>query len=128
MDKQTKIMIAVGVAAVAGYYIYQKYYATPAATATALPSGGGLTPLPSTAPSMPPWSDPNNAAMVQYISSWVSQNTPANQSLWMAWLPSASMSNLQNLQSCIQYFMQSLPLPAALNSWWDTTTAQIGFH
>src|SRR5277367_2963909 len=106
MDKQTKIFIGVAVAAVAGYYIYQKYYAAPAA-GTATSSGGGLTALPSAPVSIPPWSDPANAAMVQYIQSWVSQNTASNQSVWMAWLPGASLADLQNLQSSIQYFMKS---------------------
>jgi hypothetical protein len=125
MSKQTKIMIGVGVAAVAAYLIYQKYYAT-AATTTTLPTSGGSTALPATTTPLPPWSDPANAAIVQSIQGWISQ-TPANwQTSINAYMPSASITDINNLYTVIQnYFNKGINLATnpSLATWWNTFSA-----
>lgn len=123
MDKQTKILIAVGVAAIAGYYVYQKYYATPAATDVSS-SGGGLTALPST----------SGTGLAQFSSNplvigWFNSLSGHDQGIISQVINNLSTADQQGLLSFIQWQNsaapgQRTPITAPMQAWLNSFTSE----
>jgi hypothetical protein len=112
MKKNTKkVVILAGVAA-AGVAFWYFFF------------GPGAAPAGSSSGA---WTNPANAAMVNYIKQWI----PANPAPWQVTLinamPNISQSDLQNLYALIEFWNSgAATYPPALLAWWTTYSASIG--
>jgi hypothetical protein len=140
MDKQTKVIIGLGIAAVAGYYIWSKYYSSSSVvvvpTAAAAPTGLTVLPSGSAAAAAPvsstvtqgsaaaPMSNSNGAVLPSDIYGWIFQHAqPWPSEFFDSVFPSFTAADVANLTNIVRnYFNTNTPVPQGpLNTWWDTT-------